>query len=83
MVGTIGLMGIILVGTSVVNAGMLISDRQIQNQQNTCGGAITMVESTGIIVLSRVLGVEIKVEPTDPCSDGMLISDRTGMLISD
>ena len=83
MIGTVGLMGIILVGTSAANTGMLISDRQSPIENAQCGGDITAVESTGIIVLSRILGIEIKVEPTNPCSDGMLISDRTGMLISD
>lgn len=83
MIGTLGLMGIILVGASSANAGMLISDRLTRTENPTaCGGEVSMVDTVGIIVLSRVLGVTVNVEPT-PCSDGMLISDRNGMLISD
>lgn len=86
MIATLGLVVVMLAGTSAANAGIIMIDSapsQTGAKECSSNDGIIILNRVGIIILNRVVGVSIEVESNSPCSDGMLVSDRTGMLISD
>ncbi len=99
MISAASLMAVMVVGTVSANAGLLISDRTApslqgqcatvkdSNTQNLDGIIIIGFQSVldGIIIIGRAgLMISDKVAPgCDKGKSGLLISDRSGLLISD
>ncbi|MDQ3041832.1 MAG: hypothetical protein M3R11_05560 [Acidobacteriota bacterium] len=86
MLSAASLMAVMVFGAVSANAGLLISDRATNTSKGQCtikGGFLQ--ELAGIIILGApsLNGIIILGAPECTEKDGLLISDRSGLLISD
>jgi hypothetical protein len=89
MLSAASLMAVMVFGAVSANAGLLISDRTTNDTKGQCttktGGILQQL--AGIIILGApsLNGIIILGAPAPECTekDGLLISDRSGLLISD
>ncbi len=86
-----GLMTVLALGAVSANAGMIISDRATGQCTVKDGGILQQVAGIIAVGLPSLNGIII-IDAATPCdtktdgmilSDGMIISDRNGMIISD
>lgn len=79
-----GLMAVLALGAVSANAGMIISDRAT-GQCSVKGGILQQVAGIIIVGLPSLNGMIIsdRATPCETNADGMIISDRNGMIISD
>lgn len=86
MVSAASLMAVMVFGAVSANAGLLISDRATNTTKSQCtvkGGILQQL--AGIILLGApsLNGIILLGAPECTETDGLLISDRSGLLISD
>ncbi len=83
-ISAVGLIAVLALGVVSANAGMIISDRATGQCTVNDGGIIQQIAGIIIVGAPALSGMIISDAPI-PCDekDGMIISDRNGMIISD
>lgn len=87
MLSAASLMAVMVFGAVSANAGLIISDRATNDTKGQCtvkdGGILQQL--AGIIILGAptLNGIIILGAPECSQTDGLIISDRNGLIISD
>ena len=83
-ISAVGLMAVLALGAVSANAGMIISDRATGQCTVKDGGIIQQIAGIIIVGAPALNGIIIIDAALSGCEkDGMIISDRNGMIISD
>lgn len=96
-IAAFGLMATLGFGAISANAGMLLSDRGTNNNQQLCGPTkdTLLSQFTGILIIGAPMldgiliigrdGILMSDKNNSGCTgkDGILVSDRNGILVSD